>query len=91
MTDKHEAHTFDSDILSDIQEIISTSKAQAIRSIDFQRVLMYWQIGQRIVVEEQDNQERAAYGKYMIDNLAIVLSKEHRHGFSKRLLELAVS
>jgi len=89
MTDKHEAHTFDSDILSDIQEIISTSKAQAIRSIDFQRVLMYWQIGQRIVVEEQDNQERAAYGIGLLKKLGEVLDSQYGGGFSERSLRLA--
>lgn len=77
-------------ILSDIQSIIENSKNEAIRSVDFQRVQMYWKIGERIVVEEQDNQERAEYGKNLVNNLAKVLSKEYGSGFSRRVLYLAV-
>lgn len=77
-------------ILSDIQSIIENSKNEAIRSVDFQRVQMYWKIGQRIVVEEQNNQERSEYGKNTINNLAKILSKEYGSGFSKRVLYLAV-
>ncbi len=56
-------------ILTDIQEIIEVAKVKAIRSVDFERVNMYWKIGERIVKEEQNNKERAEYGKYIIINL----------------------
>jgi predicted nuclease of restriction endonuclease-like (RecB) superfamily len=78
-----------SQILSDIQNIIKTAQNNAIRSVDFERVQMYWKIGERIVVEEQDNQERAEYGKYILSDLAKILSKEYGSGFSKRILEIA--
>jgi len=38
---------------SDIKAIISESKIAAVRGVDFQRVLMYWRLGERILVEEQ--------------------------------------
>lgn len=64
-----------SQILSDIQNIIKTAQNNAIRSVDFERVQMYWKIGERIVVEEQDNQERAEYGKYILSDLAKLYQK----------------
>ncbi|MDR2832166.1 MAG: hypothetical protein LBV67_00455 [Streptococcaceae bacterium] len=36
-----------------------------------------------------DNQQRAEYGKYILSDLAKVLSKEYGSGFFKRILELA--
>lgn len=50
---------------------------------------MYWQIGQRIVVEEQDNQEWAAYGISLLKNLGDVLHSKYGGGFSERSLRLA--
>jgi hypothetical protein len=34
-----------------VRAIILTSRRAAVRSVDFERVRMYWRIGQRIVVE----------------------------------------
>ena len=45
-------------IIADIKQIIEQSRENAIRSIDFLRVQMYWQIGKRIFEEEQDGKER---------------------------------
>jgi len=44
---------------NDIKTIISESKIAAVRSVNFQRVLMYWRLGERIFVEEQRGEERA--------------------------------
>lgn len=74
--------------LSDIREIIITSRNAAIRSVDFERVQMYWKLGERIVVEEQDGKERAEYGTYLIQNLAKKIEVEFRSGFSNRQLQM---
>ncbi len=75
-------------ILSDIKQIISSSKELAIRAVDNERVLMYWHIGKRILVEEQEGKERAIYGEYLIKTLAEQLEPEYGSGFSVRQLEL---
>lgn len=49
-------------ITDDIIHIIKESRSNAVRSVDFCRVLMYWHIGQRIVEEEQCGNIRAEYG-----------------------------
>ena len=76
-------------ILQDVIVIIEQARSNAARSVDFQRVQMYWQIGERIVVEEQDNKTRAEYGKYILSSLSKTLIKDYGDGFSKRNLERA--
>jgi predicted nuclease of restriction endonuclease-like (RecB) superfamily len=77
------------DFYTDIKTIISESKITAIRSVDFQRVLMYWRLGERIFVEEQKGAERAEYGAYLIKNLAKTIEPEFGSGFAVRQLERA--
>ena len=43
------------DLIEQIKSIISSAQERAIRSIDTERVLMYWQIGRVILEEEQQN------------------------------------
>lgn len=76
-----------SSLISEIKSIISQSRDQAIRSVDYQRTLMYWHIGQRIFEEEQNGKERAEYGTYLIKYLSEQLQPEFGSGFSRRQLE----
>ena len=71
---------------NDIRDIIIDSRNAAIRSVDFQRVLMYWRLGERIFIEEQCSRERAEYGEHLIGNLSAQLEKEFGSGFSYRQL-----
>ena len=75
--------------IAEIKEIIAQSRERAIRSVDFQRVLMYWHIGKSIFEEEQHGKERADYGDYLIKNLAEELEPEYGSGFSVRILEIS--
>lgn len=74
-------------LVSEIRSIIEISRSNAVRSVDFCRVQMYWQIGRRIVEEEQGGQARAEYGKSLIKNLAKELEPEFGSGFGKRQLD----
>lgn len=74
-------------ILQDIQQIIAEARQRAIRSVNFERVLMYWKIGERIFEEEQQGEDRAEYGAYLIKTLATSLEPEYGAGFSARQLE----
>jgi len=73
----------------DSRRIINESRNSAVRSVDFCRVKMYWELGQRIFVEEQHGKDKADYGTYLISSLAKVLEPEFGSGFSKRQLELS--
>ena len=74
--------------ISDIQRIIAGARERAVRSVNFERVVMYWQIGQRIVEEEQQGEARAEYGTSLIKSLSKQLTPEHGSGFSVRNLEM---
>jgi DUF1016 N-terminal domain len=75
-------------ILSDIRLIIEETRNRVARSINHERTIAYWLIGQRIVEEEQHGKERASYKDYLLKNLSEALVTEYGEGFSKRQLEL---
>lgn len=70
----------------DVANIITQSKTNAVRSVDFERVMMYWKLGERIFVEEQHSKKRAEYGTYLLKNLAEQLEPQFGSGFSYRQL-----
>lgn len=74
-------------LLSDVRKIIDNARANAVRSVDFSRVQMYWNLGRRIFEEEQHGKERADYGAYLIKLLAKDLENEYGSGFGIRQLE----
>jgi predicted nuclease of restriction endonuclease-like (RecB) superfamily len=74
--------------LEDIKAIILEARTNAVRSVEFQRVMMYWKLGERIFVEEQCGQPRAEYGSYLLKTLADAIEPEFGSGFSVRQLEL---
>ena len=73
--------------VQDVISIIGQARAQAVRSVEFYRVQMYWKMGERIFNEEQLGKERAEYGTYLIRNLAKEIEPEFGSGFSYRQLE----
>ena len=74
-------------LYNEVREIITSARQNAVRSVDFCRVQMYWNIGRRIQEEEQKGKERADYGAYLLKNLAKKLEPEYGSGFSVRQLE----
>lgn len=74
-------------LIVEIKNLIASARDTAIRSVDFQRTLLYWHIGERIFNEEQDGKERANYGEYLIKYLSEQLQPEFGSGFSSRQLE----
>ncbi|WP_407478245.1 PDDEXK nuclease domain-containing protein [Elizabethkingia meningoseptica] len=75
-------------IISDIKAIIAKAKEHAVRAVDHQRTLMYWEIGKRIFEEEQEGKNRADYGKYLTQFIAQEIEPEFGSSFSKRQIEL---
>jgi len=73
--------------VQDIKTIIGQARTQAVRSVEFHRVEMYWKLGERIFTEEQQGKERADYGAYLIRGLASEIEPEFGSGFSVRTLE----
>lgn len=76
-------------LIEDARKIIEKSRSNAVRSVDFCRVKMYWNLGKRIFEEEQQGKDRADYGTYLIKSLAQNLEKEYGSEFGVRQLERA--
>jgi predicted nuclease of restriction endonuclease-like (RecB) superfamily len=74
------------ELLQQILDIIASAKDRAIRSVDTERVIMYWQIGKVILEEEQEGKERAGYGEFLIKSLSEALEPQLGSGFSYRQL-----
>lgn len=76
------------ELIREIYSIIEQAREKAIRTVDFQRVLMYWQIGRVIFEEEQQGKSRAGYGEFLIKSLSVRLQPRFGSGFSVRQLEM---
>lgn len=73
--------------ITDIKNIIGVSRNEAVRSVEFYRVQMYWKLGERIFNEEQGGKDKTDYGTYLIKNFAKELQSEFGSGFSRLQLE----
>ena len=80
-------HLSSGTFVQDIKAIIGQSRTQAIRSVEFYRVEMYWKVGERIFNEEQEGKDRAEYGSFLIRELAKEIEPVYGSGFSVRQLE----
>lgn len=72
---------------TEIKILLANARNRVYQTINSTMTETYWQIGQRIVEEEQNGKERAAYGKGLIKNLSFELTKEFGKGFSVDNLE----
>jgi predicted nuclease of restriction endonuclease-like (RecB) superfamily len=75
-------------LVGKIETIIDESRLKAIRSVEFERVIMYWKIGEQIKLEEQNGKKRADYGDFLIKKIALKLENKYGSGFSFRQLIL---
>ena len=66
----------------EIKEILSNARKRAYSAVNTAMVEAYWNIGKRIVEEEQEGKDRASYGKEIIKNISEELTKEFGKGFS---------
>jgi len=73
-------------LISEIREILAEARQKAYSSVNFAMVEAYWQIGRRIVEEEQRGDKRAAYGEKTLKSLSVGLTKEFGKGFGTRNL-----
>lgn len=74
-------------VISDIKDIIVAGRNSAYKAVSAAMIKTYWNIGKRIVEQEQAGESRAEYGKRMISVLADELTKEFGLGFSSRNLQ----
>ncbi|WP_239060737.1 YhcG family protein [Bacteroides sp. 519] len=71
-----------SNFIHEIKEIVTQARQKAYSAINSAMVEAYWQMGKRIVDEEQQGKERADYGTQLLKELSKELTKEFGKGFS---------
>lgn len=75
------------DLYSKVSILLEKSRINLRKTVNTFMVSTYFEVGKLIVEEEQNGEERAKYGKNIIENLSKKLTKEYGKGFSRRNLE----
>jgi predicted nuclease of restriction endonuclease-like (RecB) superfamily len=70
-----------------VVSILEQARGNVVRAVNTNMVLAYWLIGREIVEELQGGEERAAYGKKVVDGLSARLTQRYGNGFSPTTLQ----
>jgi len=79
-TDIHEKNN--DSLFSRVVTILESARSNVVRSVNSNMVAAYWLIGREIVQELQKGEERAEYGKQVIEDLSERLTAQYGKGFS---------
>lgn len=79
--------TINQNFYSEIKTLLQSARNSVYQTINTTMTQTYYEIGRRIVEEEQGGEARATYGKSLIKNLSTELTKEFGKGFSEDNLE----
>ena len=74
-------------LINDVKTILHSAKSRVYQTINLTMTQSYFEIGKRIVQEEQGGERRASYGKEILKTLSNELNKEFGKGFSVDNLE----
>ena len=74
-------------LVNDVCNIIETGRKEAYVAAGKSAIITYWNIGRRIVKEEQQGKERAEYGAEVIKNLALKIIPRYGSSYNKRNLD----
>lgn len=72
-------------LLTEIVSLISGARNRVAKTVNAELTLLYWNIGKKIN-EDILNNQRADYGKFVIENLSNELMEMYGTGYSKRNL-----
>ena len=82
----NELKQFGNNLYGAIRQVLETARQSAYKAVNFAMVQAYWQIGRLIVEDEQNGENRAEYGKKVLDGLAERLTADFGKGFDAREL-----
>lgn len=68
--------------LSNVSDMLHKARNTAKTAVNLTMVYTYYEIGRMIIEEEQHGEDRATYGKYILNELSDYLTKEFGKGFS---------
>ncbi|MFM2197968.1 MAG: hypothetical protein RLZZ505_1400 [Verrucomicrobiota bacterium] len=70
------------DFFTDVRGILADARRAAYTAVNSAMVAAYWQIGRRIVEEEQGGSAKSTYGDRLLPELSRALTAEFGKGFS---------
>lgn len=70
------------EMIEQIKQVMGQARSNVAKVVNNELLTAYWNIGRIIVEHEQENNERAAYGKQTLKELSKVLTEEFGKGFS---------
>ena len=73
---------YNADFIGEIKRIVTQARQKAYTAINSAMVEAYWQMGKRIVEQEQQGKDRADYGSQLLKSLSKELTAEFGKGFS---------
>src|SRR5258708_15600690 len=73
-------------IIKDITAILANARTKAFTLVNSEMIEAYWEIGRRIVLEEQNGQRKAQYGEFQLKALAEQLTREIDKSLDEREL-----
>ncbi len=76
-----ETSVLNTDLYQAVRQLLLAAREQVRQTVNAAMVQTYWQIGQKIVEDEQGGLKRAAYGKQILQDLSRRLSEEFGAGF----------
>lgn len=79
---KNEITSINQSFLENVSEVLAQARKNAKTAVNLAMVYAYYEIGRMIVEEEQNGQNRAAYGKQILQELSKYLNGKFGKGFS---------
>ena len=74
-------------LMDRVVSILEQARANVVRAVNSNMVIAYWLIGREIVQELQRGEERAEYGKQVIEKLSKQLTQRYGAGYSVTTLQ----
>ena len=85
---KNEITPINQSFLENVSEVLAQARKNAKTAVNLAMVYAYYEIGRMIVEEEQHGQNRAAYGKQILQESSKYLSEKYGKGYSAENLKL---
>lgn len=83
-----ELQNIEKEFIEEIKLLLAEARRQVVHQVNATMLMTYFEIGHRIVEQEQKGEVQAKYGDYLILELSKSLMASFGKGFSKRNLEL---
>lgn len=82
MDKKKLTFSINEDFLRSVSNILEEARRNAKTAVNLSMVYAYYEIGRKIIEEEQQGKNRAAYGTQFLQELSAYLTKNYGKGFS---------